>query len=143
MIQTFRPDHYAVRCAMKHDFQTFFEKEMACRKRLSYPPLSHMACLLVQGPDKKGTSEAAENLGAAMRELLEGWPEKGREIRVLGPVEAPIARIKARHRWQLLTGCRSMTLMRHFLTVVEDLWKKRLRKSGTGLSIDIDPYNMM
>jgi len=26
---------------------------------------------------------------------------------------------------------------------VEDLWKKRLRKKGTGLSIDIDPYNMM
>lgn len=143
LIQTFSPEHYAIRCAMNHDYKTFFEREMALRTELCYPPLSHMACLLLQGNVEKTTANAAEELRTIMTSMLDAWAERGSQIKVMGPVEAPITRLKGKYRWQLLVRSKNVGLMRHFLARCERHWNKRFRKTGVRLSIDIDPYNMV
>ncbi|HDR15951.1 MAG TPA: primosomal protein N' [Desulfobacteraceae bacterium] len=143
LIQTFSPEHYAVRSAMNHDYRAFFEREMALRAGLDYPPLSHMACLLLQGSVRETTADAARELKIIMRSMLDAWLNRGREIKVMGPVEAPIARLKGKYRWQLLVKSKNIGLMRHFLTCSGDCWKNRFRNTSVRLSIDIDPYNMV
>jgi primosomal protein N' (replication factor Y) len=143
LIQTFSPEHYAIKCAMNHDYKTFFEHEMALRTELDYPPMSHMACLLLQGNVRDTTVDAAEELKTIMTSVLDAWLDSGREIKVMGPVEAPIARLKGKYRWQLLVKSRNVGLMRHFLARCENHWNKRFRRTGVRLSIDIDPYNMV
>ena len=49
IIQTFNPDHYVIRAARTHDFQSFFDTEKGLRKQLGYPPFSNLACLRLQG----------------------------------------------------------------------------------------------
>ncbi|MFO8089135.1 MAG: primosomal protein N' [Desulfatiglandaceae bacterium] len=143
LIQTFSPEHYAIRCATNHDYKAFFEQEMALRTGLSYPPLSHMACLLLQGDVRQTTMDAAEELRRIMTSMLDAWPDSGRGIKVMGPVEAPIAKLKGRYRWQLLVKSKNIGLMRHFLVRCENHWMKRFRRTGIRLSVDIDPYNMV
>ncbi|HEJ84010.1 MAG TPA: primosomal protein N' [Desulfobacteraceae bacterium] len=142
IIQTFNPDHYVVRSAMAHDFQSFFDKEQRLRKALGYPPFCSLACLRLQGTDKKKTDGAARQLGTDLRAILRRWPRRGKEIQVLGPVEAPIARIKGKVRWQFLVKSKSPALLRHFLVEIERS-SKWLRSQGVYLVSDVDPYDML
>ena len=143
IIQTFNPGHYVVRAATAHDFPSFFEKESALRKQLGYPPFSNLACLRLQGNNKKKTEEAVYQLNSDLKSILYRWPKRGKEIQVLGPVEAPIARLKGKQRWQLLIKCRSVALMRHLLVELERASAKALRSSGVHLRSDVDPYDML
>ncbi|MBW2049007.1 MAG: primosomal protein N' [Deltaproteobacteria bacterium] len=143
IIQTFTPDHYVIRSAVAHDFQSFFDMETRLRKDLGYPPFSSLACLRLQGEDREKTAEAVRLLSSNLRAILGRWPERGKEIQVLGPVEAPISRLKGKHRWQLLIKSRSASLLRHLIMEVEKTSLKALRSRGVHLVSDVDPYNML
>jgi len=142
IIQTFNPDHYVVRSAMVHDFQSFFEREQDLRKKLGYPPFCSLACLKLQGAGKKKTETAVRQLNADLRTILRRWPRRGKEIQVLGPVEAPMARLKGKQRWQFLVKSKSAALLRHFLVEIERS-SKWLRSEGVYLISEVDPYDML
>ncbi len=143
IIQTYNPDHYVIQAALRHDFRAFFEDEKALRKQLRYPPFSYLACLRVKGNDKKKTEEAVQRLRLNTEAVLKKWPQRGKEIRVMGPVESPIARIKGKYRWQFLLKCGSSRLLRTLLLEVERLCANDLRSSGVSFRIDVDPYQML
>ncbi|MBC8458399.1 MAG: primosomal protein N' [Deltaproteobacteria bacterium] len=143
IIQTFNPDHYAISTATAHDYQLFFEKEKELREQLGYPPFSRLTCLRLDGNNKEKTAEAAHDLSLKIRAILSKWPKRGKEIQVLGPVEAPISRIKGKYRWQILVKSKSASLLQHLLNEIERLSKKLLRSSGVHLILDVDPYQMI
>jgi len=143
IIQTFNPDHYAIRAAMAHDYHAFFEKERELREQLGYPPFSHLACLTLQGNHRQRTEEAVHRLGLEIRNLLARWPKRGKEVRILGPAEAPISRLKGKYRWQILVKSGSASLLRLFLHEVERISKGVLKSSGVNLILDLDPYQMI
>jgi primosomal protein N' (replication factor Y) len=143
IIQTFNPEHYAILGSTTHDYRAFFEREKDLRAQLSYPPFSHLACLGLKGNDKVKTSQKAQDLCNGMRNILSKWPKRGKEIQVLGPAEAPISRLKGKHRWQILVKCGSASLLNHFLTRVEAMSRAALKSSGVHLTLDVDPYQMI
>ncbi len=143
IIQAFNPDHYAIRTATEYDYPAFFEKEMELRDQLGYPPFSHLACLRLKGNNKEKTALAVKRFSMDVRGILAKWPRRGKEIQVLGPAEAPISRLKGKHRWQILIKSKSVSLLQHFLTEIERRYKKGLQKSGVNLVLDVDPYQML
>jgi primosomal protein N' (replication factor Y) len=143
IIQTFNPAHYAVQTATVHDYKSFFEKEKELREQLSYPPFSHLVCLRLKGNNKDETEKVAQRLSVGIRDILAGWPKRGKEIQVLGPVEASISRLKGKYRWQILIKSKSMSLLKHLLNAVEKSSRKVLQSSGVNLVLDVDPYQMI
>jgi len=143
IIQTFNPEHYAIRTATGHDYLAFFEKEMELRGQLGYPPFCHLACLRLKGNNREKTAEAVRRFSLGARGILTKWPKRGKEIQVLGPAEAPISRLKGKHRWQILIKSKSVSLLQHFLTEIERRYKKGLQTSGVNLVLDVDPYQML
>jgi primosomal protein N' (replication factor Y) len=51
--QVFDPDHYAVQCAARQDYDSFFQHEMQFRKAGQYPPYTYLIALTVSGTDQK------------------------------------------------------------------------------------------
>lgn len=49
VIQTHYPDHYAVRAAARGDYDRFYARESVERRKLFYPPFSHLARLILTG----------------------------------------------------------------------------------------------
>jgi len=92
LVQTYYPEHYAVKFAARHDYAGFVAKEMQFRRSLHYPPLAVLANVLIQS----GKMEEA----AAWAEALGRWfeCEKPLGVRVLGPAAAPISRLKRVYR---------------------------------------------
>jgi primosomal protein N' (replication factor Y) len=64
----------------------------------------------------------------------------GREARVLGPVESPIARIKRRHRWQVILKAQTSTLLHDVLNAARQSFAA---EKGTQAAIDVDPADML
>ena len=142
IIQTFDPGHYAIRAATSHDYQSFFQQERQLRDQLNYPPFSHLACLTLKGDSREETEKAARQLNQAIRGTLKRWPKRGKEIQVLGPAEASIARLKGKYRWQILIKSKSASLMGHLLKRVEQGKGKAIQPAGVALIVDIDPSLM-
>lgn len=143
IIQTFNPGHYAIRTAKDHDYDTFFQKEKELRELLEYPPFTYLAFLRFQGNNMAGTEEMARKVGEGIRRILKRWPKKGKEIRVLGPAECPLPRLKGKYRRQILIKCKKTGLLHYLLNEVEDFSRSLLRNSGVGMIIDVDPYQML
>ncbi|UCF57830.1 MAG: primosomal protein N', partial [Deltaproteobacteria bacterium] len=143
IVQTFNPEHYAIMTAKDHDYPSFFQKEKELRKQLGYPPFSYLACLRLQGNNSKVTATMAQRVGRGIIGVLERWPKRGKEIQVLGPAEAPLAKLKGKYRWQILVKSKGAELLHYFLREIESLTRKMLRGSGVSLIVDVDPYQML
>jgi len=134
LIQTINPDHYAVRIAAAQDYQAFYEKELAFRRMMRYPPFSAMANVLVRSEKKEMAMRLSSELGL----LLTPPPEK---LRVMGPAEAPVARVKNEYRYQFLIKAASRTALNELLQRIR--WFALERKWGaTALVIDVDPLSL-
>ena len=143
MIQTFYPDHYAVTTARDRDYLTFFQKEIELREQLGYPPFSYLVCLRLQGNHKQKTEEMARGMAERMIQVTGSWPKRGKDLQVLGPVEAPISKLKGKYRWQIFIRSKGPNVLHVFLKKVGGNLKRMLRGSGVSLTVDIDPYQML
>jgi primosomal protein N' (replication factor Y) len=143
VIQTFNPDHYAIRAATSHDYEMFFKAEIGLRELLGYPPFLYLACVRIQGNKESTAATVAREFGDALRHILCRWTKRGKEIQVLGPAEAPISRLKGKHRWQILIKCKSAALRSHFLHAVDNLRRTSYRSRGVQITLDVDPQQMI
>ncbi|MGH7817353.1 MAG: helicase-related protein, partial [Candidatus Binatia bacterium] len=50
IIQTYAPDHYAVKFLIAHDYRGFFAAESEFRRMLNYPPYGRLINLRIDGP---------------------------------------------------------------------------------------------
>lgn len=143
LVQTFNPDHYAVQATVAHDYAALYKQEKALRELLGYPPFAYLACLRLQGNVSEKTSQRAQELAAAMHAFLARWPKRGREIQILGPVEAPIPKLLGKYRWHILVKAKKANLLQRYLMEVDRLQKKVLAATGVTLVLDVDPYQMI
>jgi len=139
IVQTLMPEHYCFPHAKLHDYKGFFDEETAFRRELSYPPFQRLVQLRLEGTDATDVARRATRLAGDLRRLADSHPS-GSTVEILGPVAAPIAKLRDRYRWQtLLKGPRSRTLLEMARTASE--WVPRSK--GIRLQIDVDPYNML
>jgi primosomal protein N' (replication factor Y) len=126
LLQTYSPDHPAIVHAVAQDFQGFADSELPYREALGYPPFAAMSLYRSEG-DSPG--EALEPL-QRLRLSLETVPG----LRILGPLEAPIARVKDRYRMQVILKAASRG------PLAEAMRRAPLVPGGP-VTVDRDPLN--
>jgi len=138
IVQTFNPEHYAIKRAREHDFLGFYSDEMSLRREHRYPPFSRMVNFRISSLQKDHAIKCARELESIARKLSRNENIE-KNVKIMGPAEAPIAKIKGRHRWHMLLMCESIKTL-HQLT------RNILSKTGhTGstIKVDVDPINFM
>jgi primosomal protein N' (replication factor Y) len=130
IVQTFCPEHYAIRRAVAGDYGGFYEEELSFRKALAYPPCGRVAKVLLHGKDAGRVREAADAAGSALRAFGRGS--------VLGPAEPSIARIQGRHRLQILLKARTSAELQAALGALPE----RL-PGGVERIVDVDPQSLL
>jgi primosomal protein N' (replication factor Y) len=135
IIQTINPDHYAIRMAAAQDYAAFYQKELHFRRMMLYPPFSAMANVLVRAEKKEAAMRMSSELGL----LLNPPPEK---LKIMGPAEAPVPRLKNEYRYQFLVKAASRKALNELLQhirafALEHKW------GATALVIDVDPLTLM
>ncbi len=136
LVQTYHPDHYAVKFAQKHDYVGFVGKETQFRRSLHYPPLTVLANVVVQSEKMEEAAGWAGELGR--------WFERSRPagVKVLGPAAAPISRLKRIYRFHfILKADRRAALgaaLKAMLQYAEGTGMPR-----RGLMVDVDAVHLM
>ena len=105
LVQTYYPDHYAIKFAAEHDYVGFVGKEMQYRRWMHYPPYAVLANVVIQ-------SEKLEE-AAGWSAVLGRWFQEARleKVRVLGPAAAPIVRLKRIYRYHFVLKAEGRQLL--------------------------------
>ena len=138
LIQTINPEHYAVRFAVASRITTAsMQKEIQFRKLMRYPPFSALANVLVRSQKQEDASRMSAELGR----LLDPAPEG---IKVLGPAEAPVPKLKSEFRYQLLLKAADPpeTCLNETLRDVQRFGREQ-KWPATALVIDVDPLTLL
>jgi len=134
-LQTINPDHYAIRFAAQQDYTGFFEKELQFRRFMKYPPFAAMANILVRAAKQEDALRMSTELG-----LHIALPADN--LKIMGPAEAPVQRLKAEYRYQILIKSASRKDLNALLRKAQDF--ARAQKWGaTALVIDVDPLTLL
>jgi primosomal protein N' (replication factor Y) len=136
VIQTFNPDLYAVVTAAAHDYKSFYEHEIGLRRELGYPPFGAMVNIVSTDPvevdARKRLHELAGKLRAASKKVRAS-------IDLLGPVPAPVAKLRGNYRWHMLIRCQDRDILAKVVKdAIDD--SPAIRR---GIIVDIDPATML
>ncbi len=139
IIQTYNPGHYAIAAAANHDFNGFAEQELASRQELSYPPFSRLALIRISGMGLEAVRRESTRLSNECARIVAG---KKLPITILGPVPAPLERIRNRYRYQVLIKADRRSDI-FALLGSSGLLGGTQRHGTTTISVDIDPVDML
>ena len=136
LVQTYHPDHYAIRHAAAHDYPGFVARELEFRRWMHYPPFTVLANILITGDSLEQTAAWAATLGRWLASAsLPG-------IRVLGPATAPIPRLKRIFRFHILLKAeRRDILSRALHQLLAHAAQHAIPRRN--LTVDVDPIHLM
>lgn len=140
IVQTYQPEHYAVKLAAKADYRAFYEREVKLRRRALYPPFTSLARLVVTAKDADAARETALKLD---EELAKWLDETGLEKGVLyrHTREAAIKLLRGETRWQVF--------VKLFVPGPTDEILEKMRSislnppAGVAVELEINPSNMI
>ena len=134
VLQTFQPDHPAVRFAAQHDYESFYAEEIRDREEVGYPPFARLVTVRVHAGAEAGARGATQLLADTARQHQ---AVKDGAVQVLGPAPAPLLRLRGRYHYRLLLKSPDRKLLRNVTAHLA-------ARIDTGLppahaTLDIDP----
>ena len=133
LVQTHDPGHPVMQALKTHDAAAFYEAEIAARSEAALPPFGRLASVIVSSPVKTDAELYA-------RALAQSFPQ-GRDARMLGPAEPPLALIRGRHRVRLILKAPRTTDLPGLIRA----WLSGAPKAPGSLAvqIDMDPISFL
>ena len=142
LVQTFNPEQPCIALAAKHDYLTFANAEMAHRRAHNYPPYERLVRLIIRSRQQEAGARFAEQMAGAFHKAFQAmaarFPQSS--IRLLGPAEAPVFRLKGYYRFHFQLQSSSAAALHDLLRAV--LSSPRA-PSGVEFAVDVDPLNML
>jgi len=134
IVQTLYPGHYSIQLACRQDYSGFFEKEIAYRRGMRYPPMVALVNTVVRGrrfdEAMRAASEIVRRLEPAARRA---------SFLILGPAPAPLGRLRGEHRVQFfLKGTKRADMraaLKDVLSAMPDVRRH--------VTVDVDPLNVL
>jgi len=133
VVQTYHPDHYAIRAALAHDDEGFAREELRFRRAFHYPPYSRMIQVLLRDRQRERALRWMADLARRLEAARAGEPG----LRLTGPAPAPFERLRGEWRFQMLLRGSSGARLRAWLeAALPAPWPR-------GLIVDVDPYHLL
>lgn len=131
-VQTRQPEAPVMAALISGDADSFYAAETEARREAGMPPFGRLAAIIVSSEDEQAARTVAKAIGDAA--------PGGDGLDVWGPIPAPLAMLRGRHRHRLLVhATRNYPLqqtLRAWLGACA--WPARVR-----VSVDVDPYGFL
>jgi primosomal protein N' (replication factor Y) len=143
LIQTYSTDHYAVMAAARHDYGAFYKEELEIRRNSQFPPFTTLLRALFTNEDEKAAVFDAKRAHDEMSLFLQLYPDCLRQVALMELTPAPLARINARFRHQLVLkvfpGSGDDRIIENALAEIV----MKPQPGGSVASLEVDPVSMM
>src|SRR5262245_56285119 len=141
--QTANPERPCFALAGAHGSGGFVAAELAQRGAHHYPPFERLARLIVRSRDQQAAGDFADRLAVQFQTYLKmvaASPAPLAPVRLLGPAEAPVFRLKGYYRFHFQLQSASSAALHQVLRAT--LPTVRV-PNGVELTVDIDPQDML
>ena len=128
--QTYTPDDEILFNISKNDPNAFLQKELLLRKEKKLPPFYRLISLIISGNNEILVMKFAANIKLKLPKI--------NQVNILGPVLAPITKLKKKYRSRILIRYPRNLFIQKYLS--ESLNKIK-KTSGIKLEVDVDPVN--
>jgi len=130
LLQTYAPDNLILKALKENDRNAFLSEEIQARQLLKMPPYGKLAGLVVSAKNNSLAYQTAKNIAQKAPFM--------KELEVLGPVVAPIAKLRDKHRYRLLVKAEKNVKIQNVL----QKWLNQVKiPASVDVRIDIDPYS--
>lgn len=146
VLQTYEPEHYSILTAKNHDYISFYNKEILIRKEFDYPPFTDIINIIISGGNEKKVFDAASKIANKIKyEIIKETNKLDLTEKIIGPMEAPIYRIKGKFRRQIIIKAESSdTFM--IIKIIDRVNKESdviEHNSDLRISTDINPVSII
>ncbi len=129
IVQSYRPEHYVIQAARRHDYLDFYRQELGFRRELGYPPFRRLAKLVFLHAKEDHARAAAEALGRGLRVLIHQH-DLG-DVDLIGPAPCFFGRESGKYRWQIVVRAPDPAALLRLATI------------PPGWRIDVDPATVL
>ncbi len=127
-LQTYKPEHYAIKSCVEENYYEYFINEMHFRKAANYPPYIHLLTIEIQSLDEQHLNTITDSMADFLKKNLDSY-----EYQVIGPANPSIYKIQDNFRKMIYIKHKSYDIL---LSV-----KKELEINVLGLFKD-DSYRV-
>jgi primosomal protein N' (replication factor Y) len=143
LIQTFNPEQPCIALAAGHDYAAFVKQELEHRNAHHYPPYQRLARLIVRSREQDVAGAFADRLADEFQTAMKRLKPSGDtplQVRLLGPAEAPVFRLKGYYRYHFQLQSPSPGVLHQLLRAVLPTLRT---PAGVEFTLDVDPLNML
>lgn len=134
-IQASKTDHPVLAFVSQHDFNRFYDYEMAERRQFFYPPFSRLIRITLKHTRKEMVAKAAEVLSRSLKQDF---------VQLLGPASPVVDRIRNMYLKEILLKLDKSSVQlqaqKSVLANHINLLKAQSNYKGVVVVIDVDPY---
>ncbi|SFG72387.1 replication restart DNA helicase PriA [Lachnospiraceae bacterium C7] len=140
VIQTYDPEHYAVETSKKQNYEEFYEKEIAYRKLMRYPPVWNMLVIMCYSKWEKAVDNGSKLIAQRLSEDIE-YNKKASSIQVVGPADASIAKINDVYRKVIYLRTKDYQSLVDLKDYIEQYIRDNYDFSKVTIQFDFNPVN--
>ena len=137
IIQTYNPNNSNLINAIQSNYKSFYATNLADRNELQYPPFTRLCRLTFIGSNIENVLRVAKNITNKL--------STSKSLKLLGPAEAPISKIKKHWRINSLiiaSKKNPMEIQEQFISKIGiNILEKKYNQ--VRIRLDIDPINML
>ncbi len=141
VIQTQTPENEVLRLAAAQDYDAFYEKEIALRRELLYPPFCDICEIGFTGTEERAVQAAAADFFTRLRAAV--LTQSGIPVRVMGPSPAGVLRVAGRYRYRILVKCRADKRFRALLSTLLAQSGEQPLYRKVSLFADMNPLDLL
>ncbi len=135
VIQTYAPEHFAIRTAQSQDYEAFYRQELEYRRMLSYPPIQNLLVLLCTSTDADALEAACGKLKAFLEAAANG------RFQMIGPADAAVAKISDVYRKVFYLKAADYRELIHIKDETEYRLKEGYISKNVNVQFDFNPIN--
>ncbi|MBV8313573.1 MAG: primosomal protein N' [Planctomycetaceae bacterium] len=134
LVQTYSPDHHAIVCAARHDYEGFVAQELPEREQYGMPPYGRLVRLIARGAREPAVRDYLDELARALKAAATP------AVQLVGPAPAPVLKIRNLYRYHLRLRCASPRPLQALWQAVAPTLPP---PSGVELAVDVDPVSLL
>ena len=135
IIQTCNPEHDVIKFVQAHDYEGFYQHELADRQQFGYPPFTKVINIYLKHRDDATVGELAVRYSGLLRQVF--------GTRVLGPMAPFVARVQNLFIRQVVLKMETAASMAKVKGILRQLYEQMLaadaRMKAVKLYYDVDP----
>ena len=135
IIQTSQPNHDVIKFVQAHDYEGFYQHELADRQEFGYPPFTKVINIYLKHRDDSTVGELAVRYSGLLRQVF--------GTRVLGPMAPLVARVQNLYIRQITLKMETAASMSKVKGILRDLYERMVaadsRMKAVKLYYDVDP----